>query len=296
MNLFYIWNSILTKSEMNKILLIIASFIMAGSISAQTMHQSAATQRSVLISQDSLKADVQKEVDMKMYPVLWHQTSAEYRALCYQAFNAAKTYIETLIPNREPNEKFAIITDLDETIIDNSYLEAKQIKEGKEYNNARWKEWVNMSAATEVPGAIEFLQWAASRNITIFYISNRSVSDVKATLANMKKLQLPNADEEHMLFLSTESTKEPRRQIVAKDHKIVMLMGDNLNDFTNLFEKKSIDDRKAETDKVKDEWGKKFIVLPNAIYGEWENAFYDYKRNLTPKEKEAKRKDLLKVY
>lgn len=281
---------------MNKILIVIASFFVAGSISAQTMHQSAATQRSVLISQDSLKADVQKEVDMKMYPVLWHQTSAEYRALCYQAFNVAKTYLETLIPGREPNEKFAIITDLDETIIDNSYLEAKQIKEGKEYSSARWKEWVNMSAATEVPGAIEFLQWAASRNITIFYISNRSVSDVKATLANMKKLQLPNADEEHMLFLSTESTKEPRRQIVAKDHKIVMLMGDNLNDFTNLFEKKSIDDRKAETDKVRGEWGKKFIVLPNAIYGEWENAFYDYKRNLTPKEKETKRKDLLKGY
>ena len=281
---------------MNKILLIIASFIMAGSISAQTMHQSAATQRSVLISQDSIKADVQKEVDMKMYPVLWHQTSAEYRALCYQAFNVAKTYLETLISNREPNEKFAIITDLDETIIDNSYLEAKQIKEGKEYSSARWKEWVNMSAATGVPGAVEFLQWAASRNITIFYISNRSVSDVKPTLANMIKLQLPNADEEHMLFLSAESTKEPRRQIVAKNYKIVMLMGDNLNDFTNLFEKKSIDDRKTETDKVKDEWGKKFIVLPNAIYGEWENAFYDYKRNLTPKEKETKRKDLLKVY
>ncbi|HNW49409.1 MAG TPA: 5'-nucleotidase, lipoprotein e(P4) family [Bacteroidales bacterium] len=281
---------------MNKILLIIASFIMAGSISAQTMHQSAATQRSVLISQDSLKADVQKEVDMKMYPVLWHQTSAEYRALCYQAFNVAKTYLETLITNREPNEKFAIITDLDETIIDNSYLEAKQIKEGKEYSSARWKEWVNMSAATGVPGAVEFLQWAASRNITIFYISNRSVSDVKPTLANLIKLNLPNADEEHMLFLSAESTKEPRRQIVAKNYKIVMLMGDNLNDFTNLFEKKSIDDRKTETDKVKDEWGKKFIVLPNAIYGEWENAFYDYKRNLTPKEKETKRKDLLKVY
>jgi predicted secreted acid phosphatase len=75
-----------------------------------------------------------------------------------------------------------------------------------------------------------------------------------------------------------------------------MLMGDNLNDFSNLFEKKSIDDRKMETDKVKDEWGKKFIVLPNAIYGEWENAFYDYKRNLTPKEKEKIRKDLLRGY
>ncbi|MBP1670935.1 MAG: 5'-nucleotidase, lipoprotein e(P4) family [Bacteroidetes bacterium] len=281
---------------MNKLLIFIASLIMAGSISAQTMQQSAELQRSALVVQDNTKADVQKEVDIKMYPVLWHQTSAEYRALCYQAFNVAKTYLETLIPNREQNEKFAIITDLDETIIDNSYLEAKEIKNGVEYSSQGWKDWVNMSAATGVPGAVEFLQWAASRNITIFYISNRSVSDVKPTLENLIKLQLPNADEEHMLFLSSESTKEPRRQIVAKDYKIVMLMGDNLNDFSNLFEKKSIDDRKTETDKVRDEWGKKFIVLPNAIYGEWENAFYNYKRNLTPKEKETIRKDLLKGY
>lgn len=281
---------------MNRILIVIAFSIVAESISAQTIQKSAELQRSVLIIQDSTKADVLKEADIKTYPVLWHQTSAEYRALCYQAFNVARTYLETLIPNRGPNEKFAIITDLDETIIDNSYLEAKQIKEGKEYSSASWREWVNMSAATGVPGAVDFLQWAASQNITIFYISNRSVSDVKPTLANIKRLQLPNADEEHMLFLSNESTKEPRRQIVAKDHKVVMLMGDNLNDFSNLFEKKSIDDRKAETDKARDEWGKKFIVLPNAMYGEWENAFYDYKRNLAPNEKDAKRKDLLKGY
>ena len=281
---------------MNKLLIFIATFIVAESISAQTMQQSAELQRSVLITQDSTNEAAKKEADIKTYPVLWHQTSAEYRALCYQAFNVARTYLETIIPNRELNEKLAIVTDLDETIIDNSYLEAKEIKEGKEYSSAMWKEWVNMSAATGVPGAVDFLQWAASQNITIFYISNRSVSDLKTTLANIKKLELPNADEEHMLFLAAESTKEPRRQIVAKDYKIVMLMGDNLNDFSNLFEKKSIDDRKAETDKVRGEWGKKFIVLPNAVYGEWENAFYDYKRNLTPKEKETKRKDLLKGF
>ncbi|EKD31758.1 MAG: Acid phosphatase [uncultured bacterium] len=281
---------------MNRILIVIASLIMAEGISAQTMQQSAELQRSVLIIQDSTKAVANKEVDIKMYPVLWHQTSAEYRALCYQAFNAARTYLETLIAKREPGEKFAIVTDLDETIIDNSYLEAKEIKKGVEYSSEGWKEWVGKSAATGVPGAVDFLHWAAGQNITIFYISNRSITDLKPTLENIKKLQLPNADEEHMLFLTTESTKEPRRQTVAKDYKVVMLMGDNLNDFSNLFEKKSIDDRKAETDKVKDEWGKKFIVLPNAIYGEWENAFYDYKRNLTPKEKETKRKDLLKGF
>ncbi len=291
---------------MKKIFIFLTIVLMASSLQAQTITKSADLQRNAVILQDSTKEAgqkdvinkdvVNKEVDIKMYPVLWHQTSAEYRALCYQAFNVAKTYLETLLVNRQPNEKMAIVTDLDETIIDNSYLEAKQIKERKEYSSGRWKEWVNMSAATGVPGAVDFLQWAAGQNITIFYISNRSITDIKPTLENIKKLQIPNADEEHMLFLSTESTKEPRRQIVAKDYNVVMLMGDNLNDFTNLFEKRNIPDRKTEVDKVRDEWGKKFIVLPNAIYGEWENAFYDYKKNLTPKEKEAKRDSLLIGY
>ena len=76
-----------------------------------------------------------------------------------------------------------------------------------------------------------------------------------------------------------------------KKYNVVMLLGDNLNDFMQAFEKKNITDRFAETDKVKAEWGKKFIVIPNAAYGEWENAIYDYERNLSPEQKEAKRKE-----
>jgi predicted secreted acid phosphatase len=75
-----------------------------------------------------------------------------------------------------------------------------------------------------------------------------------------------------------------------------LLLGDNLNDFTQAFEKKSIADRKIEVDKVKQEWGKKFIVLPNSTYGEWENALYNYQRNLSPGQKEAMRKSLLKGF
>ena len=79
-------------------------------------------------------------------------------------------------------------------------------------------------------------------------------------------------------------------------YNVIMLLGDNLNDFTQAFEKKSSADRKTETDKAMDDWGKKFIVLPNPTYGEWENAIYDYKRSLTPEEKEAIRKGTLIGY
>ncbi|MFA6335117.1 MAG: HAD family acid phosphatase, partial [Bacteroidales bacterium] len=91
--------------------------------------------------------------DLRTYPVLWHQTSAEYRALCYQAFNTARSYLETVLATRQPGEKFAIVTDLDETILDNSLPEAKGIKEDKPYDPAEWKKWVDLSAATAIPGA-----------------------------------------------------------------------------------------------------------------------------------------------
>jgi len=79
-----------------------------------------------------------------------------------------------------------------------------------------------------------------------------------------------------------------------KRYNVVMLLGDNLNDFMQVFERKNVEERFIETDKVKNEWGKKFIVLPNAAYGEWENAIYDYERNLSPAQKEIKRREKMK--
>jgi len=33
-------------------------------------------------------------------------------------------------------------------------------------------------------------------------------------------------------------------------------------------------------------FGSKFIVLPNAMYGDWEGALYNYQYNLTPQQKD----------
>jgi 5'-nucleotidase (lipoprotein e(P4) family) len=104
---------------------------------------------------------------------------------------------------------------------------------------------------------------------------------------------LPDADTSHMLFLSNDFSKESRRQTVMKNYDVVMLLGDNLNDFMQVFEDKTIAERLNETDKVKEEWGKKFIVLPNAAYGEWENALYNYNDTLTFDQKMIKLKSLL---
>ncbi len=237
-----------------------------------------------------------KELPVKEYPVLFQQQAAEYRALCYQAFNIALLRLHEIPRRKFRKQKLAIITDLDETIIDNSYSEAQLLKEGKTFTGQWWKAWTARSAATAVPGAVEFLQAAKQRGATIFYVSNRDTSEVNSTLINLKKLQLPDTDTAHMRFLVNTSSKEPRRQLIAKDYNVIMLLGDNLSDFTSAFEKKNISDRFLETDKAHNDWGKKFIVLPNPVYGEWESAIYDYEKGLTPSQREQKRQAKLKGY
>jgi 5'-nucleotidase (lipoprotein e(P4) family) len=241
---------------------------------------------SVTVPQDTVPGN------NKLLPVIWQQRSAEYRALCYQAFNLAKWRLEKMKLKRRHH--YAIITDIDETVLDNSSYEAENILNNTEFARDSWKRWTDQAKATPVPGAIEFLQFAKSKGISIFYISNRDTMEVSSTVSNLVKYNFPDADKAHMIFAAGSSSKETRRLSVTKDHSVIMLLGDNLNDFTALFEKKDHAERFVETDKVKSAWGNKFIVLPNATYGEWENAAYDYERGLNQDQKNQKlRNDLI---
>jgi len=235
------------------------------------------------------------DTEIKTLPVLWQQDASEYRALCYQAFNIAMVRINQIPKADFQKYKLAIITDLDETILDNSPSTARAIKRGTEFNTDSINNWVKLSAATEVPGAVEFLQAAKKKGISIFYISNRDTSQIQATLVNLKKLKLPDTDASHMLFFSNTSSKEERRIKVEKKYKVVLLLGDNLNDFAKAFEDKTIATRFNETDKAKALWGKKFIVLPNSDYGEWERILYS-RGGLSVQQKATERLQLLKGY
>jgi 5'-nucleotidase (lipoprotein e(P4) family) len=143
---------------------------------------------------------------------------------------------------------------------------------------------------------LNFYKYTASQKNKCVYISNREVSGLQFTLSILQKLKLPDADTSHMLFLSNDFSKEPRRQVVMKNYDVVLLLGDNLNDFMQVFEEKPIAERLSETDRLKEEWGKKFIVLPNPTYGDWENALYDYSDTLPFDQKLIKLKSLLQGF
>jgi 5'-nucleotidase (lipoprotein e(P4) family) len=231
---------------------------------------------------------------------LWQQSSGERRALSYQAFNLARMMLDQdLRMNRRDPKPRAVIVDCDETILDNSRFEGMLLRKRVNYNQKDWTDWINRVEAEAVPGAVEFLRYASAHGVRVFYITNRNDVQKAGTAANLKKLGFPNVNDQTLLIQTDpkNSSKEPRRQNVGAKFRIVLLMGDDLNDFAEVFENsKTVAGRAAASDRYKEEFGKRFIVLPNPMYGNWESAMYGYNFKLTEAEKAEKRKSLLKDY
>ncbi len=215
---------------------------------------------------------------------LYHQTAAEIRALTFQAFNTAKMQLDRELRKAGLGKRQAVILDIDETVLDNSPFEAKLILNNESYPTY-WAEWIKQEEARPIPGALDFLEYADEKGIALFYVSNRHDSLRQYTLSNLKKHGFPQASQKHLYLKTTTSGKEKRRQKIADDHNVIMLIGDNLNDFSEVFEGKSVKQRYVATDSLQKAFGGKFIVLPNAMYGEWEGAAIDYKYGATRKEK-----------
>ena len=183
----------------------------------------------------------------------------------------------------------------DETVLDNSPHEAKCILNNALYP-AYWEEWMNASNAKPIPGALEFLKYAETKGVEVFYITNRNDRYRTQTLKNLQDLNFPFAENDHLLMKTDESSKKSRRDLVSKTRKIILFLGDNLNDFSEVFEKKTVPERFEITDNMQNEFGKHFIVLPNAMYGEWEGALYEYDYTISGEEKNKLRHKYLQSF
>jgi len=259
-----------------------------------------ATDGSLVIAQTAAPATRPANNEYQEGAILWTQASGEARALSYQAFALARMVLDRdLRTKRRSRVRRAVVVDVDETVLDNSAFQATLLKNRQNYDPRLWTDWVNRAEATALPGAVEFLRYAASRGVRVFYVTNRKEVEKEATAANLKKLAFPDVSDETLLVRTDAagSSKEPRRRAVSARHRIVLLIGDNLNDFAEVFDKsRTVADRVAAVDRNKDQFGTRFIVLPNVMYGDWESAVYGYDPKLTEEEKSAKRKNQLKTY
>jgi 5'-nucleotidase (lipoprotein e(P4) family) len=224
----------------------------------------------------------------------WYQTAGEVKALYHQGYNIGKTKLDMALA-KGTEKKTAIVLDLDETVVDNSPYQAMTVKTGKGYPY-KWEEWIQQANAEALPGAVSFLQYANEKGVAIYYISNRKQNQLDATLQNLQKLNIPQANKEHVLLQGKEKKgKEERKKKVATEHDIVLFFGDNLSDFTG-FDEKSVLDRNQAVEEMHEAFGEKCIVFPNPMYGDWEVALYQYDFKKSDAEKEKLRKEALRVF
>ena len=211
------------------------------------------------------------EISKKEHSLYWQKNSAEYVALSYQAYNLAKFRLDEKL-NSEFNKRPAIVIDLDETVLNNLPYNEMLIDSSEVFTQESWSKWVNKKIATKVPGSLEFINYAKSKNVKIVYLSNRRVENYDPTKENLVSLGYP-FDEDTLMLLRDETSDKTARRNTLNDYEIIMLLGDNLADFNSVFYKKSNNERIRSVDSLSKMFGDKFIVFPNLIYGDWEDGF-----------------------
>ncbi|QVM94816.1 5'-nucleotidase, lipoprotein e(P4) family [Pseudomonas sp. SORT22] len=210
--------------------------------------------------------------------VAWRQTAAEFRALYYQGFNVAKARLDQALAQQKPGDKKpAIISDIDDTILSSNTYWGFLIGQDKEFfDDAVWDRWVAANGPTLTPGALEFLEYAKSRGVEIFYVSSRDQGDktYEYALNNLRALKVPYADEAHVTILRESSNKEPAQHKIAEQYNVLLMLGDNLNDFERSFYVDKVEQRAQLVDASRSKFGGQYIIFPNPTDGHWLKAIF----------------------
>lgn len=233
-------------------------------------------------------------MDHMILSTIWFQKSGEVKALQYQAFNLAKSRLDQALKRRH-KKPYAIVVDVDETVLDNSPFQGRNILKKESYP-VGWSEWVAKAQAKPIAGALEFLNYAQNqKRVDVFYVTNRKSDGFDATYTNLLEAGFP-VNKDRILVRTAESSKEVRRSQILETHDILLLIGDNLGDFASFFEFDDYSQRNLAVDKNKTMFGDKFIVLPNPMYGDWERVLApDYFKKSIPKRVEIQ-KELLEGF
>ena len=207
----------------------------------------------------------------KDHSMYWQKNSAEYKALCIQAYNIARTKIDYALASKS-EKPLAVIADIDETVLNNLPYNEMLIDSSLNFTQKTWSYWVNKKIATPIAGALDFFDYADAKGIEIIYISNREVENYEPTKNNLISMGFPFYDDTIMLLREDEGNKTSRRNQLS-DYNIVLILGDNLADFDGLYYRNSNEKRSLTVDKQKNLFGERFILFPNLIYGSWEMGF-----------------------
>jgi len=233
--------------------------------------------------------------------VAWSLSSTEHDAVIAQIYRAATDNLPAaladpardVLPEEERNPQSAelppaVILDVDETVLDGARYNARLILAGREHNKADFEAWCAEASAPALPGAAEFTRTAARLGVAVFYVTNRGHDLDRWTLENLRRAGLAVEGADRLLARGTDvgdcrpigDGKGCRRRLVARHHRVVMMVGDQLDDFVDVADRTPAG-RAAAAAPYLSWFGDRWWILPNPVYGAWERALFGGESNLS---------------
>ena len=187
--------------------------------------------------------------------------------------------------------------DVDETVLDNSGYQAWMVMKGTTFDPKTWNAYVKTVTSVAIPGAVEFTQYADSKGVKVFYVSNRTADEEEATRKNLERFGFPLATSIDVVLTARErpdwgSAKGTRRAHVAKDYRVLLNLGDNFADFVDEFRGNSAERLKV-MEGHKDRWGREWIMIANPSYGSFESAAFGHDFKLSEADKRKAKRNAL---
>lgn len=230
--------------------------------------------------------------------LLWVKHAAEYDAVSRQVYQAAELALPKFIADESWSAlpwqvdaghlPAAVILDLDQTVLNGVDF---QLTYERPFSNEQHENWSRETTAVSVPGFSKFAAAAMAAGVDLFFVTNRpcesAVDNSAACPQEITAIQDVsevgiNADADHVMlaYEHADWTKEKgvRRDFIAKTHRVIMVIGDDLSDFipcvrlvpaTPCTESATAANRDVLVSKQAAFWGNGWYILPNPIHGSW---------------------------
>ena len=186
------------------------------------------------------------------------------------------------VPHFDPctrNQPLAAVFDIDETAILNLGFERDTVQRGAgaPFDAGRWERWEQSGARdiVAVPGAVRAITAARAAGVTVIFNSNRMRANAAQTAAAIDHAGLGPVKHGTTLWLQGDdgggSGKDDRRWAIASGYCVIALVGDQLGDFSDLFNAPGVTPSArralAASQVLSGMWGNGWFMLPNPVYG-----------------------------
>jgi acid phosphatase len=147
----------------------------------------------------------------------------------------AITYLQRRVEKAKPQEKLALVLDIDETALSN-WDEVKQDDFG--YIAKDWNDWIDKKQAPAIAATLRLYNEALKLHVSVFFITGRSTAQEVVTSDNLKSagysgwaglaLRGPHPPTQTV----SEFKSGERQKIVDAGYHIILNVGDQLSDLT----------------------------------------------------------------